>query len=77
MTKTEVGYYADNEDAYAMQKRLREPKAAKKEEKAGVVAARRGIRAKGTGKGHAAGAASYAAALKVITLCLSPLNGRG
>jgi hypothetical protein len=68
VTKTEVGYYADNEDAYAMQKSLREPKSAKKEEKATTAAAgkRGATRAAGKGgKGHTAGAAAATAALQV------------
>lgn len=67
VTKTEVGYYADNEDAYAMQKSLREPKSAKKEEKATTAAAgkRGATRAAGKGgKGHTAGAAAATAALQ-------------
>ncbi len=65
MTKTEVGYYADNEDAYAMQKSLREPKSAKKEEKASTAAAGRRGATRAAGKGHTAGAAAATAALQV------------
>jgi len=67
VTKTEAGYYADNEDAFAMQKRLREPRKKKEEEAKSVAASaassKRARPARG-GRGHTAGTAAAAAALK-------------
>lgn len=68
VTKTETAYYADSEDAYAMQKRLRDPKPTTKEDKspaATAEASKRAAARAGRGKGHAAGAAAAAAALRV------------